>query len=207
MTEDVISATEDALLAALTQALEGTKVRTDSLPGDWDDDMLKRMLSLAPCVLVAFGGGGAKNVGVAEPVIDGQWLVYVVTSHPSGQAARRRGNRQAVGAYELLSRTVVPTLHGLTVPNIGTLVLNRLENLFTGTVERQGLAVYACAFSLPMPFDLGGEASSLADFLTFVAQYDIPAHDSEAEHQKWLDGNFSSSKPDASDSVSLPPQP
>lgn len=202
---DVITAVEDALLAALTTAVAGTKVRVDSLPGDWDDDMLRRLLTLAPCVLVAFAGGPAKQPGAHQPTIDGQWIVYAVTAHASGQEARRRGNAQSLGAYELLARLIVPALHSLQIADVGTATLVRVENLFTGQVERQGLAVYAAAFSVPMPFRVGVEGlDGLPDFATFAAQYDLPPHDNAAAHQAWLVGDYSSTRPDAQDTVTLP---
>lgn len=207
MPADIITAVEDDLLAALTAAAAGAKVRVESLPGDWDDDMLKRLLPLAPCVLVAFSGGVPARIGELEPTIDSQWAVYAVTSHPSGQAARRRGNAQALGAYELISRLVVPALHGRDVPDAGVAHLVRVDNLFTGSVERQGLAVYAATFRVPMPFSVLPDPEGLDDFATFVAQLDVPPHATGAQHVQWLASNYSSSTPDARDQVSLPTAP
>lgn len=207
MSVDIITATEDDLLATLAAAVAGTKLRVDSLPGDWDDDMLKRLQTLAPCVLLSFAGGVPPVLGELEPNVAGQWLVYAVTSHPSGQAARRRGSAQAIGAYELLARLIVPALHGHRVPGAGLAQLARIENLFTGTVEKQGLAVYAAAFSVPMPFDTLPDGSALDDFATFYAQLDVPPHSPGTEHAKWLAGDYATSLPDARDSVQLPTAP
>lgn len=207
MPADIITAVEDDLLAALTARLAGAKVRVESLPGDWDDDMLKRLLPLAPCVLVSFGGGAPARIGELEPTIDGQWSVYAVTSHPSGQAARRRGNAQALGAYDLIARLVVPALHGHDVPDAGPAHLVRVDNLFTGSIERQGLAVYAATFRVPMPFSVLGDPDELDDFAVFVGQLDVPPHRPADEHAQWLAGDYSSSSPDARDQVDLPTAP
>lgn len=197
-----IAVVEDDLLATL-RARAQAKVRTiDSLPGDWDDDMLRRMLALTPCILVAFAGG-APIAGTA-PAIDARWLVYVATANASGQAARRRGDAQQAGAYELIEQVVVPALHCHTVPGVGTLTLGPIENLFSGTVERQGLAVYAVTFQMPMEFDVTPAAELLADFETFDAQYDIPPLEAGAEHTKWLAGDYGTSTPDAHDQVAVP---
>lgn len=204
MPADIITHVEDALLAALAAAVAGTKVRTGSLPGDWDDDMLKRLLQLAPCALTHFAGGAPAVPGELEPVVQGQWLVYVVTSHPSGQEARRRGNAQALGAYELLSRVVVPALHNLRIGQAGTVAFSRVDNLFTGAIERQGLAVYSAAFQVPMPFTTLPGGSELDDFATFYAQLDVPPHSPGTEHAKWLAGDYTASTPDARDQVGLP---
>lgn len=203
MSADVISRVEQHLVDKLTAALAGTKLRVQDLPGDWDDDMLRRLLTLTPCVLVAFSGGNSSQRGATTAEIASEWIVYVVTSHPSGEQARRRGNAQAIGAYEVISRLVVPLLHGHVVPGVGALSLASVQNLFTGMVERQGLSVYACSFGLPMSFEIATDAD-LADFATFVAQLDIPPHASSSTHADWLAGNFTHGKPDATDAVTLP---
>lgn len=207
MPADIITAIEDSLLAKLTAAVAGTKLRVDSLPGDWDDDMLKRLQQLAPCVLVSMSGGAPKVQGELEPTVQSQWQVYAITSHPSGQEARRRGNAQALGAYELLSRLIVPALHGYVVPDAGTCYLARIDNVFTGAVERQGLAVYSAAFTVPMPFTTLSDGSALDDFATFAAQLDVPPHSATTEYPKWLAGNYADSAPDAIDTVALPTAP
>lgn len=201
---NVISTIETDLVDTLTAAVAGAKLRVDSLPGDWDDDMLARLLQLAPCVLVSFAGGTSNSPGELEPSIDGQWHVYAVTSHPSGQSARRTGNAQALGAYDLVGRLIVPALHGHLVPDVGTLELRGVENLFTGAVERKGLAVYSCKFAIPMAFEIDAAASGLADFATFAAQYDLPPFADMTAHANWLDGDYTTSAPDARDTVALP---
>jgi phage gp37-like protein len=203
VTVDAISAVETHLIERLKAGVAGTRLRVDSLPGDWDDDMLRRLYTAAPCVMVAFAGGPVPRRGSTTATIDSSWLVYVVTSHPSGELARRRGNAQDLGAYEIIARLVVPLLHGHTVPGVGTLELTGIQDLFTGQVEKQGLAVYGCSFALPLTFQLGTD-EALADFATFFAQFDIPPHAPGSTHTEWLAGNETHGKPDAKDAVSLP---
>lgn len=197
-----IAATEADILATVKAGL-GTAVRqVMAVPGDWDEDLLKQMLVNAPFVMVAFSGGAAPAPGSIVATITGQWEVYVGTAHASGQAARRLGDALQMGAYQLLER-VVARLHGHTVPNVGTLALLRVANFFTGTVDKQGLAVYGATFQLPMQFD-PADAPDLANFATFAAQYDLPPHDTTAAHTAWLAGDTSTSAPDARDTVVLP---
>jgi phage gp37-like protein len=197
-----ILAVEDALVTRI-KAVLGNKVKgVESLPGDWDDDMLRRLLRLVPGVFVAFAGGGAKNAGSNAADIESQWIVYVVTGHASGEAARRRGDALQAGAYEL-AELLVPALHLFAIAGVGTMVFSRLENLYTGMVDRQGLSVYAITFQLPMCFSADLDLSALDDFETFDAQYDVPPLTTD-EHQKWLDGDYATSNPDAHDAVTLP---
>ncbi len=48
------------------------------------------------------------------------------------------------------------------------------------------------------------DVSTLASFITFHADTDIPPLESAAEHAKWLAGDQTTSKPDAEDTVTLP---
>lgn len=197
-----IAAVEDYLVAQ-TRALLGTKVRgVATLPGDWDDEMLKRFAQAVPGVLFSFAGGERREAGGGlEASIDARWAAYVCTGHPT-EAARRRGDALQVGAYTLVE-LLAPFLHGLCVPGAGTVRLVSVANLFTGTIERQALTVYALVLSLPLTFEAVPADAVLAPFETFDVQYDIPPI-TPAEHGAWLAGNYTTSNPDARDTVVLP---
>lgn len=200
-----IAATEAHLIATI-QADLGNRIKTvTSVPSEWSDDLLKSMLIMAPFVAVAFPGGTAPKPGSTYAYMDANWEIYVGTAHASGQQARRLGDALQIGAYELIER-MVGLLHGHAVPDVGTLDFRSVDNLFTGTVERQGLAVYGIRFALPMTA-LPPAAVALDDFETFDAQYDLPPLADDAAHQAWLAGDYSSTRPDAHDTVVLPTAP
>lgn len=203
MSDDAISRTEDLIIATARAAL-GDHVRgVESLPGDWDDEMLNRLLRAVPGVFVTFAGGGiSTGSGAAAAAISARWIVYTATGHASGEAARRRGDSRQAGAYELLA-LLLPRLHGLVVPGVGALSLAELSNLYTGTIDRKGLTVYALVYSQPMSFELGVDAAALANFETFAADFDIPPHTPEA-HPHWLAGTPAPADPDTSIEVALP---
>ena len=198
-----IAAVEDVLIAECKAAL-GRKVRgVESLPGDWDDEMLNRLVRAVPGVFVVFGGGPRRGApGEIEASINARFTVITATGHASGEAARRRGDAMQVGAYELLN-VLVPRLHGLTVPGAGTLSLEDVGNLYSGVIDTKGLAVYTATFSMPLCFDLVADESLLAPYETFAALYDVPPL-TPAAHADWLAGNLSASRPDAADTVALP---
>lgn len=193
---------ENSLIAE-AEACLGNKVRTvDSLPGDWDDAMLTRLAGFVPAVYIAFNGGERQaGAGQVEARIDGRWSVIVVTGHASGQAARRRGDGMQAGAYELLN-ILVPRLHGHVVPEVGTLSFVSIINLYSGSVDSQGLAVYVATFAVPMCLGLPADASALEDFETFAPQLDVPPHSPQL-HTAWLAGNYTGGLPDAQDEVRL----
>lgn len=197
-----ILAIEDALLEEC-KAVLGSRVRTvDSLPGDWDDAMLTRLASFVPAVYVAFNGGERQaSQGQLEARIDGRWSLIVVTGHASGQAARRRGDAVQAGAYELLA-VLVPRLHGFTVPNEGTLTFVNIVNLYSGSVDSQGLAVYVATFSVPMTLGNPLDESTLDDFEVFAPRLDVPPRTPQL-HAAWLAGNYSGGTPDALDELQV----
>lgn len=198
MIKDVETFLIDRAKAAL-----GTRVRgVESLPGDWDDEMFKRFAAIVPGVFVAFLGGGLRqDTGTNEPTIDSRWGLYCCTGHPT-ELARRHGDAMQIGAYTLL-QVLMPLVHGLTMPGVGTFNLVDVQNLFTGTVERQALTVYALVFGLPMTMELVPDPALLTPFETFDAKYDVPPH-TPAFHTEWLQDVYTGGSPDAHDTVALP---
>ena len=196
-----IAQVEEALMAAVRATL-GTRVRgVETIPGDWDDDMLKRFLQGVPGVFVAFTGCEALDAGGTEARIDARFAVYACTGHPT-ELARRRGDAMQVGAYQMLD-LLVPLLHGLVVPDVGSLRLASVQNLFTGSIERQALTVYALVLSVPMTFEQLAAEDVLAPFLTFDGRIDVPPFQ-PAQYPPWLAGDYTGGKPDGHDVVSLP---
>lgn len=194
--------TEDFILNATAAAL-GTRVRgVQSVPGDWDDEMLKRFAGFVPGAFVSFGGGSRVTAsGEPEARIAGRWSVMVATAHASGEAARRRGDVMQAGCYELIT-VLVPALHGLVVPGVGTLDLLDVINLFNGTVLNQGLAVYALVFGLPMTFELPPVDEGTTNLDRVVVHYDVPPL-TQGLHNNWLAGDNGAGAPDAQDHVEL----
>ncbi len=198
---------EDGLITAIKAALTNRVKAVESLPGNWDDDTMKRLLRQVPGVYVSWVGGQTANGrdGGVAGMTNGVWIIYVATGHASGEAARRRGDSQQVGAYELLE-VLIPLLNGFKVPGEGSLSLVRVENLYSGSVDRQGLCLYAMHFNMPMSWPTTVDEAGLGNFEKFQPLYDIPPHSAGTEHRKWLGGDLSTSKPDASDVITLPQQ-
>lgn len=186
-----IAAVEDAIIEAAQSrfVVDGKRLlkAVESLPAQWDDKTFDRLLRGAPGVFVCFVGG---------PAIDGEarcqatFVVMAVTTHASGELARRRGDKLQIGAYQILE-ILVPLLHDRVVPGIGTLKFADIANLFTDDIDAQGAVVYGSTFSIDMPIQSGDQPSDLADFLTFDGSFDLARPDGR------IDGR---------DVVSLPPQ-
>jgi phage gp37-like protein len=196
-----IKSVEAFLIAQITGWVRPHIRAAKTLPGDWDDDMLKRFASELPGVWLAWAGGTPTPDGSGvELTLSSGFVVYVSTGHAT-EEMRRVGHATQIGAYDLV-QMLVPKLHGLVVPDEGSYKVAAVENLFTGSVERQALTLYAITLTGPLTFKLVPEASELGDFKSLDARFDIPPHTPD-QHPGWL-ANPEQGNPDARDVVSLP---
>ena len=197
-----IVAVEDVLLARVRAAFAAGQLRTvESLPGAINSTMIKQLAPRAPGVHSSFLGAGPSRGGTPEQ-LDARWALYVITTHASGQAARRRGDATLIGAYEILA-PLVAALHSAPIPDCGAVRNVRIDNLWSGEMESRGIALFAVTFDVPMT--LTGDEPTLDAFETFHADYDVPLFVSATEHQKWLEEppDHTTSVPDAEDTVQL----
>lgn len=200
-TVPITSLIEDDLISRIKAACGSMLRMCESLPGEWDDDFLKRLVTKTPGVYVAFTGGQTNAPGQTLPQIESEWTLYAATGHAQGQDARRRGDPQQVGAYalwEILARTI----HGRVIAGQGTADFQRLENLYTGAVDSKGVAVYAVVFRIPFTLD-SDPTALLTPFAQLNAMWDVPP-ETPADHTKWLARDTSTTAPDAQDTVILP---
>lgn len=164
---------EDAMIARCQRAV-GTAVTTiQVLPGAWDDRRLPAILGDLPGIYIAWSGG--PGVPGSRALLDSQYSVYVVTGPHSDEQARRRGDANGAGAYPLLEK-LVPALHGLSVERIGTLQLERVDNLYSAQAEQHEVAIYGAQFVLnKLLFPAALSTADLADFTTYHANSKVPA--------------------------------
>lgn len=195
-------AVEDILLARVQATFAAGQLRAvEALPGAISATMIKQLAPRAPGVHSSFLGAGPSRGGTPEQ-LDARWALYVITTHASGQAARRRGDAVAIGAYEILT-PLVAALHAAPIPGCGAVRNVRIDNLWSGEMESRGIALFALTFDVPM--ELTVAAPTLNPFVTFHADYDIPLFVSATEHAKWLaePPDLTTSVPDAADTVTL----
>lgn len=172
---DIVSLVEDALINRIKARFGNALRKVDSLPGDLDEALLKQILVQAPGVYILFSGGPRRNAENSND-IDGKWVIFAITGHASGQAARRRGDALMIGAYQIIS-IICGSLSGYVVDDVGTLELVNVQNLFNGAIDRQGCSIYAATFNLPMSFTPVLDPALLDDFVTFHADYDFAPQD------------------------------
>jgi phage gp37-like protein len=168
-----ITVTEQFLLDKIREIF-GRKLKTiASLPGNWDENMLQRLIMSSPACFVTFLGGPVISGDGPITGITSVWGVYAVSTDPAGSTVRNLGRANTLGAYDILG-TLVPAVHNQTIPDIGTLQLSgSIDNLFKGSLAKQNLTIYEAQFSLRLYFEEAVDPATLDDFLTFHADYNI----------------------------------
>lgn len=177
-----IATIEDYLINLVSTAFDSRLKAVESLPADWDNDTFKRLLRLTPGVFVVFGGGQRDSTETDDGrvVIQGKWGFIAATTHANGELARRRGDTREIGAYEIIER-LCDLLEGHEVPDQGVLSFVGIENLFTGDLEKQGAAIYAVEFTIPMYVSAGQGGASLDNFVTFHGDFDAAPQDGQID--------------------------
>lgn len=163
-----VTAVENHLVKTTTDLFGKTLKAVDTLPGPLNIKVIKQMIRQAPAVYFVFLGG---NNGTQPGSINARFDAFIFTAHASGQEARRLGDKSQIGAYQVLDR-LLAKLHNNTVPEVGTLKLKRVSNLFSVSLSDDlGAALYAATFELQnMTFEGEDNLDDLADFVTFHAE-------------------------------------
>lgn len=168
----MLAEVENAMIERCRELVGDRLKAIEDLPGNWDDSTLTAARRNVPGIYIAWSGGSA--IASSRPMINGRYAVYVVTGHASGERARRRGNNRDIGAYEILER-VIPGLHGMSVDGVGTLRLERVDNLYSDKADSSGIVIYGAVFMIDkMPFPAAKDASDLADFAIYHSTSKVP---------------------------------
>ncbi len=164
-----IATVEDAMIAAIELALPGKLRAVDSIGGTLSLAVLQALAPVTPAVHVAFLGARQKTEsGNNRLLMSGVFEAYVLTDHASGNAARRQGDSREIGAVDIIN-TLLNALHMAPVLGVGTLQAQRVDNLFTVQLDKQGVAVYALNFSIDLPFERPAPVEPLATHVEFIA--------------------------------------
>lgn len=163
----MIDVVENSLITLINQTLPNVLRKVGSVPGQLTEQVFKTMLATAPAVYVAFLGGRNDD--------SYKWLatfaVYVVTGQ-GAQDQRRSGDARVIGAYDILNR-LIPAINGHTVADVGTLEFQRVQNLFSLTLDKQGLTVYPITFEIYMPMTYEADTDAMDAFITYHAEHSI----------------------------------
>lgn len=171
----------------------------DTLPDDDEDNLVKRFAADAPAVYVVAG----KPVKVADGNLVVSFGFACVARNARGHQDARRGDGLVIGMYQILEGVLGLAEHGRaggylwTVADVGFLNSDKLWSA--------GLTVGVVTVQTTVTMPAGIDESTLGDFITFHADFDIPPHEAAAEHQKWVQepADYSTSKPELQDTLTI----
>ena len=187
-----IEVAEDWLLAECARVLNprgtGPCKSIESGPGEWSEDYLDRFVKSAPAIRTACLGGTADTATQLD--VDTEWAVFVLTGwRGQREKLRRRGWNDGVGAYRAVT-LLAPWLHACKVGDVGFCTVKRLTNLWSGQLDRKGVALWSIGLNIRLQIDRPIDEDALAEFLHADVRWDIP-EGGDAED------------PDATDTINL----
>lgn len=175
-----ISTVEDAMITVLKDVFGNRLKLVDTGPADVDEQVIEQMRVFAPAAYVVFGGGDRVESNVAT--VKAQMSVVAVTANAGGNKPRRRGDKQQIGAYDIVE-IASARLHNMCVSDIGSLSFSRIENLYSDKKDKKGIAVYAAVFDIEVGFKFDNSWSVLDAFEVFgsdingvITNEDAPGH-------------------------------
>lgn len=197
---------ETGLVALVKASPLGRRLRqVDSLPDLEGDSLIGRFVSDAPAVYVALGSFPVKG-GYARP----KYGIACVARNSRSQQAARHGDGVTIGLQQMLDAAM--TLMDGAKVSVGIDDQVSFEVVSCDLIASEALyqkGVYAgvvqvqTAGEVPLPDAI--DETTLADFKTFHADYDVDPHQAATEHNKWLQEppNHSTSAPELSDTLKL----
>ena len=164
-----VEAAEDWLVAECKRVLGSVFKSIESGPGEWSDAYLKRIVKAVPACRVAFLGGPAR--AETALTLDTRWMIYLLTGW-AGQSERNR-RRGGIGSYRAAT-LLAAWLHTCRVAEVGKCMVMEVSNLWTGEIDRQGLALTAIRLEIVLPVNPPVDADGFREFLTAGVDWNIP---------------------------------
>lgn len=192
----MLTEVENGLIALIKNSPVGAKLReVASLPDLDGDSLVKKFFTDAPAVYVVPG-----SFLVSDHNAQLKFGVACVARNSRGHAAARQGDGKLIGLYEMME-TVAGVLDRAVAGDCAWYVTGcnfmSDEQLYKAGVYAGIVEIASPGISLPYP----NEMDSLADFISFHADYDIPPFESSGEHEDWIKEppDHNNSKPDVSE--------
>lgn len=191
---------ENELIALIKAQSFAKKLRTvDSLPDANGDELVKRFGADAPAIYVA-----PRPWNGREGMNTLRFAVLCVAKNSRGHQAARHGDGMVIGLYDLIGYAAA-SLDGQMSDSSTWNVTGGDFLLDDQLLLDSGLYVGAVMVETEVEGLTLTDENTLDDFETFHADYDVPPHEAEGEHEKWTASpdDHSTSVPDASDIVTL----
>ena len=171
---------EDALIDLVKNNFSDRLKEVAALPGQWSAETIKYLIANAPAIYIAWLGNRGATPSANMAQANDSWALYCVSKNARGHEAQRRGDKSEIGCAEMLE-IAIPLVNGFDVPEVGSLRFSRADNLFSYTLSKQGITVYAAIFELHRAYTLPDVTSTLENFTTFHQNIDMAPADGQTD--------------------------
>ena len=176
----MISLIEDKIIEALEAAQGPTRVgytlKTIKSYGGEFADGLERATKDFPAVLVVYGGGPISEAGGGKWKVTCRFMLVCAAGNLRNEAASRKGENNKPGSYQI-ALDAVKILSGQTFGlDIAELKPTNLRPLVNDKAGTQLISVYGVDIETAFWTDILPDNASIDNFITFHANWDIPAH-------------------------------
>jgi hypothetical protein len=191
---------EAGLISMVEQsALKQYLARVNTLPDIDGDNLVKRMAADAPAVYVVAG----QPVAVSGGALKISFGLACAARNARGHEEARRGDGKTIGVYAMLESVLGLAENGRAGGYLWR--VSGVEFMSDAVLLQNGLTVGVVTIETSADMPAGIDEAALADFATLRTDYDIPPHETAAEHGKWADDpqDFTVSKPELQDTQQL----
>ncbi len=196
----MFSTMESGLVSMVKQSALAQKIaRVDTLPDLDGDNLVKRLAADAPAVYVVAGHPYKAESGTLIVPFG----LACVARNARGHEDARRGDGKIIGLYTMLESVLGLAENGKAGGY--TWRVAGVDFMNDGKLVDAGLTVGVVRIDTSAEMPAGIDETALADFTTLRADYDLPPHETAAEHDKWSGDtqDFSTSKPELQDTQQL----
>lgn len=170
-----------------------------ALPDSAGDALINIFATTAPAVYAVIGGTKFIN-GLASV----RFSLMCLSKNSRGHDAARRGDGQTIGLYQMLdglsawldSHQTDSTVWNVNSIDFATAPIWRDNGLSVATIQLTDDVLQPALL----------DESTLADFITFNADYDVDPHQAQTEHLKWAQEppDYTTSRPELTDITTIP---
>lgn len=171
-----------------------------SLPDLSGSTLVSRFAADAPAVYVS-----PEPLQVSDGVMTVNFGVACVARNARGHEDARRGDGQTIGLYQIVEQLAALLDSGRTSSIAWT--VSGVSFMRDAVLFDAGLTVAEVRISGRVTLPPAIDESTLGDFITFHADYDVDPHQQQTEHVKWAaePPDYSSSRPELTDNLQVQP--
>lgn len=165
---------EAALMARLAEAFPPAQFALGHVPARLTQQGWSRLLRRTPFIGLGWRGVTLDPQAGRLPRGEMQWSVFLAARHEASPAARLVGSPQGPGLFGL-TQVAVARLHGLVIPDVGSVSVTGIDNATIDGWDDEGVAIAALSLGIGFALDDPAGLAALDEFLRAGATWEFTA--------------------------------